>query len=85
MQDGEIFLELFAPDSESYRRIPAFLAPRTWDHTKAPCYYIGNAQGGPSVSHDPIESVIEGQVSDYKTSSLFSDDFTYSQFPGTCT
>ena len=56
------------------------MAPLTWDHTKAPCYYVGNAQGGPSESHDPRESVIKGKVSHYETGSLFSTFFRYEQF-----
>ena len=44
------------------------------------CYYVGNAQGGPENSHDPLESVIEGDQSQYVTSSLFDPSFEYSQF-----
>ncbi|CAI8024993.1 Extracellular matrix protein FRAS1, partial [Geodia barretti] len=79
-RNGEPYVQVFDPTHENYRLIPAFPAPRTWDHTPAPCYYVGNAQGGPSRSHDPRESVIEGKVDDYETSSLFSPIFLYAQF-----
>ena len=79
-RDGEHYLEIFDPSHSSYRLIPAFLAPRTWDHTHANCYYVGNLQGGPSRSHDPQESVIEGKLSEYETSSLFATTFTYEEF-----
>ena len=47
---------------------------------KAPCYYVGNSQGGPAKSHNPRESVFEGTVSQYETPSLFSSSFYYSRF-----
>ena len=78
-----MYVLIYDPSNPSYRRIPAFLAPRTWDHTKAPCYYVGNAQGGPSQSHDAIESVIEGKFDQYETTDLFGDKFDFSIFDKT--
>lgn len=84
--EGEPHVQLFNSTHPSYRLIPAFLAPRTWDHTHAPCYYVGNAQGGPSQSHDPTESVIEGKVFQYETAALFSPLFDFFKFDeSTCT
>ena len=79
-RNGQPYVEIFDPSHEDYRLIPAVLAPRTWDHTHAPCYYVGNSQGGPSRSHNPEESVIQGKVDDYETSSLFSPFFVYNIF-----
>ena len=79
-QDGQLFVVLFNSTSLQYRRIPAELAPLTWDHTQAPCYYMGDSQGGPELSHDPTESVIEGSLAQYETSSLFGATFFYSKF-----
>ena len=80
MSDGEPFVEIYDTSHANYRLIPAFFAPRTWDHTRAPCYYVGNSQGGPSRSHDQRESVIEGTVPQYETSSLFSTSFDFEMF-----
>ncbi|CAI7989837.1 hypothetical protein GBAR_LOCUS348 [Geodia barretti] len=77
---GEHFVVLFNSTSPHYRRIPAELAALTWDHTLAPCYYVGDSQGGPERSNDPRESVIEGSVARYHTSSLFGTSFFYSKF-----
>ena len=80
-EGDEVFLQLFNDTLDPrYRLIPAEPAPRTWDHTHATCYYVGNAQGGPVHSHDAVESVIEGNVLQYETSSLFSPEFDFSQF-----
>ena len=47
---------------------------------------MGNSQGGASQSNDATESVIEGDVGQYETDSLFSTSFVYSQFDDTiCT
>ena len=73
---------LFNSTSPHYRRIPAELAPITWDRSHAPCYYIGDAQGGPELPRDPRESVIEGRVPHYEASSLFETAFIYSKFDG---
>ena len=77
---GENFVILFNSTSPQYRRIPAELESLTWDHTLAPCYYVGDSQGGPESSNDPRESVIEGSVAWYETSSLFGTAFFYSKF-----
>ena len=79
-----VFVEIFSPENPSYRRIPAFEAPRTWDHKHATCYYVGNSQGGPSQSHNPVESVIEGRLSNYETRSLFAPEFLFRRFGETC-
>ena len=78
--EGEYFVVLFNSSSPHYRRIPAMLAPLTWDHSQAPCYYVGNAQGGPELSHSPRESVIEGRLAQYEAASLFETSFFYSKF-----
>ena len=48
-------------------------------HTRATCYYVGNAQGGPAHSHNTVESVIEGNVLQYGTSTLFSPEFDFDE------
>ena len=80
MQDGEIFLKLFDPSDPRYRLLPAVLALRTWDHTPAPCYYVGNSQGGPSRGGPNSGSVVEGALLEYETTSLFATLFMYSEF-----
>ena len=80
-EEGErVYLVLFNFSSPHYRRIPALLEQVTWDHTQAPCYYVGDSQGGPELSNDPRESVIEGGLVQYQTSSLFGTSFFYSKF-----
>ena len=80
-EGDQVTLRLFDdPLDPRYRLIPAQPAPRTWDHTRATCYYVGNAQGGPAHSHDAVESVIQGNLLQYETSTLFSPDFDFSQF-----
>ena len=74
------YVQVFDDGHPSYRLIPAERQPRTWGHMKAPCYYVGNNQGGPSGSHNPRQSVIEGRVSQYETPSLFSPSFFYARF-----
>ena len=79
--NGQVFLELFDPSQgQKYRRISADVAPITWNHKNGPCYYVGNSQGGPSQSNNATQSVIEGKVAEYETTSLFGTDFVYSQF-----
>ena len=80
-EGGQVTLQLFNdPLDPRYRLIPAEQAPRTWDHTRATCYYVGNSQGGPAHSHNTIESVIQGNVLQYETNTLFSPEFDFSQF-----
>ena len=81
--DDEKFVQLYTPEHENYRYIPAFKYELTWDHSKQTCYYVGNKQAGPVGSHDPIESVIEGTVPQYKTTSLFATEFEYAEFDET--
>ena len=63
-----------------YHLIPAFKYNLTWDYEIKTCYYVGNNQGGPERSHNPVESVIEGVFTQYKTTSLFDTSFDFSVF-----
>ena len=54
---------------------------RTWEGTRAPCYYAGSSQGGPLNEFDaPRDSVIQGRYSDYRVDGLYETDFSYSRF-----
>ena len=77
------YVLIHTPDDPRYRSVPAFKYSVTWDHTPMTCYYVGNSQGGPEDSHNPTESVIEGDQSQYVTSSLFATEFEYNQFEDT--
>ena len=61
------------------RKIITELHPKEWDLTKTPCFYGGNAQGGPSGDFGG-DSVIEGYYTDYKVADRFSTDFKYKMF-----
>ena len=74
------YIEVHNIDSETYRRFPYVVHDITWNHDKTTCYYVGNKQGGPENSHDPIESVIEGDYSMYSTGGLFDTGFVFSRF-----
>ena len=41
---------------------------------------MGNGQGGPKKTHNPINSVIEGSYSQYIVDELFDTQFVYEQF-----
>ena len=41
---------------------------------------MGDSQGAPEMSSDPTQSVIEGRLAQYETSSLFGVLFFYSRF-----
>ena len=71
---------LYDPTHEKYRRFPFFEYGLTWDHSKTPCFYVGNKQGGPENSHSPVESAIEGDYTEYDTGSLFGTEFAYGVF-----
>ena len=80
---GKVFVDLFDPAEDGYRRIPTEVEARTWDQTQAPCFYVGNSQGGPLQFSGPDQSVIEGSITDYEMGSLFSTSFSFSQFDET--
>ena len=65
---------------DNYRRFHALKYSLTWDRTEKECYYVGNFQGGPEFTHNPIESVIQGTYSEYMTSGLFDTSFKYQIF-----
>jgi len=46
----------------------------------APCYYVGNGQGGETPELEGEDSVIEGEFSDYVVDGLFGYNFIFSQF-----
>ena len=75
-----ITIEVNRLGEENHRFFPALEYPLTWDHTEKECYYVGNCQGGPEFSYDPIESVIQGTQSEYMTSGLFDTSFQYQMF-----
>ena len=81
----EPYVEIYSRGADYYRRIPALGYNLTWDHTGKRCYYVGNSQGGPEQSHDPVESVIQGYQSQYQTTGLFETFFEYEMFDeGVC-
>ena len=79
--EGDV--EIYSPGADNYRRIPAFEYSLTWDHTRKSCYYVGNSQGGPELSHNQTESVIQGYQSQYQTDGLFETSFIYEMFDET--
>ncbi len=93
--DGENYtLTMFPPalpdqDAPRNRTFPAMLSDKTWslDHKFAmpdsKCLYVGNSQGGPESSL--VDSVIEGNWTDYITDSLYETNWTFSRYnAGTC-
>ena len=78
--DGSPDIELYDPTHPSYRHFPAFFYQLVWDLSEDGCYYVGNGQGGPEKTHDPINSVIEGSYSQYIVDGLFDTQFVYEQF-----
>ena len=64
------------------RRFVAQVYDRAWDHSRGPCLYAGNSQGGEAVEFIDgySDSVIEGKYKDYKVANLFSTDFKYKMF-----
>ena len=54
-----------------------------WDHSRKPCYYVGDSQGGPELSLNQVESVIQGYQSQYQTAELFETSFIYEMFDET--
>ena len=78
--DGSPDIELYDPTHPSYRHFPAFFYQLVWDLSEDGFYYVGNGQGGPEKTHDPINSVIEGSYSQYIVDGLFDTQFVYEQF-----
>lgn len=78
--EGTWYLQIYYPEHPKHRQVPAMRYHLRWDHEEMICYYAGNKQGGPELSHDPNESVIEGVYSEYKTASLFATEFVFSEF-----
>ena len=78
MTDGEV--ELYQPGHENYRHFPGLFYDLVWDRSDRGCYYVGNSQGGPELSRDPINSVIEGSYSQYIVDGLFDTEFVYEEF-----
>ena len=74
------YIEIYSPGADNYRRIPALGYSLTWDHSRKLCYYVGNSQGGPERSHNPVESVIQGYQNQYETAGLFATSFFYGVF-----
>ena len=77
---NKTYIRIYSPEHPKYRFIPAFEYNLTWDHTPMTCYYVGNSVGGPELSHDLLESVIEGSQSQYVTGSLFETTFDFGMF-----
>jgi CUB/sushi domain-containing protein len=78
--DQPPYIDIFPVGQARHRHVPFFEHDLTWDHSKTTCYYVGNKQGGPELSHDSDESVIEGNFKEYSTGSLFGTAYKYSQF-----
>ena len=74
------------PPSSPTRRVGAFLEAHRWDGTPQSCLYAGNSQGGPlgevKVS-DPQDSLIEGDINDYRMQSAFATNYRFEQFDET--
>ena len=69
----------------SARSFLADIFPRTWDNSKEPCLYVGNAQAGPGGEvPDLVDSVIEGKYTHYIVASLFETEFMYEQWRSDC-
>lgn len=58
------------------------LVPRLWNHDSSQCIYAGNSQAGSTGTGPsaPQDSVIQGELRDYRVRSLFAVDFAYSKF-----
>ena len=78
--DGSPDIELYQPGHSSYRNFPALFYHLVWDLSEDGCYYVGNSQGGPERSRDPINSVIEGSYPQYIVDGLFDTEFAYERF-----
>ncbi|CAI8024285.1 hypothetical protein GBAR_LOCUS14114 [Geodia barretti] len=78
--DSSPDIELYQPGHPSYRHFPALFYHLVWDLSDDGCYYVGNSQGGPEGSRDPINSVIEGSYSQYIVDGLFDTEFEYERF-----
>ena len=77
------YIEVYEPGHKSYRNFPVFFYNLVWDQSADGCYYAGDSQGGPERSRDPINSVIEGDYTQYITDGLFDTEFTYNHFDDT--
>ena len=79
-------LHIVTVEPENGSPVRNFLAEefsRTWENRQDTCFYAGNGQAGRSgMVAAADDSVIEGNYSDYLMSSIFEDDFVYSQFEG---
>ena len=56
------------------------MEPLTWNFERFPCLYVGNSQGGPiyeAADGEPNDSLIEGDIDDYRTSQFAFNKFTY--------
>lgn len=76
----DTYIEMYAPGHAKYRLIPAVFNDLVWDHSNDGCYYVGDSQGGPEKSRDSIQSVIEGDYTQYVTNELFNTSFRYKRF-----
>ena len=73
-------IEVYEPGHESYRIFPAIFYPLVWDRSYNGCYYAGDSQGGPEISRNPMNSVIEGHYTQYSLDGPFDTEYLYSQF-----
>ena len=78
--DSSPDIQLYQPGHPSYRHFPALFYHLVWDLSDDGCYYVGNSQGGPERSRDPMNSVIEGSYSQYIVDGLFDTEFEYERF-----
>ena len=73
-------IQVSHPDSDT-RVFTGLLSDRTWELKDGPCFYVGNNQAGKIMEiDDPNDSVIEGDVLNYRVSSAFGTEFKYSHF-----
>ena len=73
-------IQVSHPDSDT-RVFTGLMSGTTWEHQNTPCFYAGNNQAGKIVEiDDPNDSVIEGDVMNYRVSSAFGTAFKFTHF-----
>ena len=77
--NADLHIITVIPAEGSPRRFLASLNSIDWDKRARPCYYAGNAQGGPW-GIGPNFPVIQGRYTDYRVGGLFDHEFVFAQF-----
>ena len=84
MRGNNLYNVTVVPGDSPVRSFLGYKYPRTWDHTKETCLYVGNGQGGPSGERFLPGSVIQGRYTEYMMDSLFDTTYKYSKLSGAC-